>query len=427
MFGLFASPERKMRENAGNWLELADKVYHYRRDVLAPGETAALQSAAGMLRGLVKERAGVEKLKPAIEHLEELLRRYGGAIYPKSALVENVEFFLVAAIVILGIRTYFIQPFKIPTNSMWPTYNGMTPEAFPRRADEPGYVMNAARFLAFGAQPKRVDATSAGEVLIPVSGAGPRVTIPYREVPGRSWLVIPTTLKEYALYVDSRPVTIKVPQDFDFEWAVRDCFFPNQEPSHEPGGVDLARVLARQPDAPAIDGGRIRFLRTGKRVSSGERVMAFDILTGDQLFVDRMSYHFIRPGVGSGFVFRTGNIDGIARVYGDQYYIKRLVGVPGDTLEIKGFGLFRNGSLISGAGAFGGNAKQADRYVGYRAEGLLAPGMKLSIKANEYFALGDNSANSADGRFWGSVPAKDVVGRPFLVYYPFTRHWGPAR
>lgn len=114
----------------------------------------------------------MKKLKPAIEHLEEP-RWYGGAIYPKSALVENVEFFLVAAIVILGIRTYFIQPFKIPTNSMWPTYNGMTPEAFPRRADEPGYVMNAARFLAFGAQPKRVDATSAGEVLIPVSGAGP--------------------------------------------------------------------------------------------------------------------------------------------------------------------------------------------------------------------------------------------------------------
>ena len=49
------------------------------------------------------------------------MRRTGGAIYPKTALIENVEFFLVAAIVILGIRTYFVQPFKIPTNSMWPT------------------------------------------------------------------------------------------------------------------------------------------------------------------------------------------------------------------------------------------------------------------------------------------------------------------
>lgn len=427
MFGFLASPERKMRENAGNWLELADKVYHYRRDVLSPGEVSELQSHTVLLRTLVKERAGVEKLKLAIEHLEDVLRRLGGAIYPKSALVENIEFFLVAAIVILGLRTYFVQPFKIPTNSMWPTYNGMTPEAFPQRDDEPGYMANALRFVAFGAQPKRVDATSEGEILIPVSGGGGRVTIPYREVPGRNWLIFPTTLKEYALYVDSKPVTLKVPQDFDFEWAVRDCFFPNKVPSHEPGSADLARVLSQQPNAPTVDGGRVRFLRTGKRVSVGDRVMAFDIITGDQLFVDRMSYHFVAPRVGSGFVFRTGNIEGIARVYGDQYYIKRLTGVPGDILEIKGFGLFRNGQPITGADAFDGNARRSGNHVGYRYEGLLAEGAQLRIKENEYFALGDNSANSADGRYWGSVPGRDVVGRPIWVYYPFTRHWGPAK
>ena len=427
MFSFLASPEKKMRENAGNWLELADKVYHFRRDVLPPAELGELQKETGGLRALVKERAGVEKLKLGIERLEEVLQRTGGAIYPKSALVENVEFFLVAAIVILGIRTYFVQPFKIPTNSMWPTYNGMTPDAFSQTADEPGYLMNALRFVAFGAQPKRVDAPAAGEVLIPVSGGGMRATIPYREVPGRSWFVFPTTLKEYALYVGDRPVTIRVPSDFDFEWAVRDCFFPNKTPTHEPGGVDLARVLSQQKDAPAVDGGRIRFLRTGKRVQAGERVMAFDILTGDQLFVDRMSYHFVRPSVGSGFVFRTGNIEGIARTYGDQYYIKRLAGGPGDTMEIRGYALYRNGAPATGAEAFEKNARQEGNHVGYRYEGLLSAGSKHRLKENEYFALGDNSANSADGRYWGNVPGKDVVGRPILVYYPFTRHWGPAK
>jgi len=427
MFGYFASPEKKMRENARNWLELADKVYHYRRDVLPEATVAELQGASSVLRTLVKDRAGTEQTKSGIERLEGVLRRTGGAIYPKSALVENVEFFLVAAIVILGIRTYFLQPFKIPTNSMWPTYNGMTPEAFPQRSDEPGYAMNAVRFVLFGAQPKRVDAPADGEILIPVSGGGSRIAVPYREVPGRSWLVFPTTLKEYTLLVGDRPATIRVPQDFDFEWAVRDCFFPNATPSHEPGGVDLARVLARQTDAPSDDGGRIRLLRTGRQVRRGERVMAFDILTGDQLFVDRMSYHFVKPKVGSGFVFRTGNIDGIARVYGDQYYIKRLVGVPGDSLEIRDFGLHRNGAPIEGARAFEANARRTGNYVGYRHEGLLRAGARLQIKADEYFALGDNSANSADGRYWGSVPAKDVVGRPVLVYFPFTRHWGPAQ
>ena len=61
MFGIFASPERKMRENAGNWLELADKVYHYRRDVLSAAEVTELQGETTGLRGLLKEKAGVRK------------------------------------------------------------------------------------------------------------------------------------------------------------------------------------------------------------------------------------------------------------------------------------------------------------------------------------------------------------------------------
>ena len=318
-----------------------------------------------------------------------------------------------------------VQPFKIPTNSMWSTYNGMTPEAFTRKENEPGLLAQAARFVTFGAQPVRVDAPASGEVLIPVAGvAGGRLTLPYREGAGRTWLVLPATLKEYTLVVGERSVTVRVPQDFDFEWAVRDCFFPNERPSHEPGGVDLARVLARQG---GTEPGRVRFLRTGRSVKAGERVMAFDILTGDQLFVDRMSYHFVAPAVGSGFVFRTGNIEGLARSYGDQYYIKRLVGVPGDTLEIKGFELHRNGAPITGAAVFAGNARQEGNHVGYRYEGLMRPGSQVNVGAAEYFALGDNSANSLDGRYWGTVPARDVVGRPILVYFPFTRHWGPAQ
>ena len=358
MFGFLKSPDRKMRENAANWLEIADKVWHYRRDVLGAAELAELEARTASLRAEVNARAGAEKLQLGIEHLEENLRRTGGTIYPKTTIGDNVEFFLVAALVILGLRTYVVQPFKIPTNSMWPTYNGMTPDAFTRKENEPGLLAQAARFVTFGAQPVRVDAPASGEVLIPVAGvAGGRLTLPYREVAGRTWLVLPATLKEYTLVVGERSVTVRLPQDFDFEWAVRDCFFPNERPSHEPGGVDLARVLAGQAGS---EPGRVRFLRTGRNVKAGERVMAFDILTGDQLFVDRMSYHFIPPAVGSGFVFRTGNIEGLARSYGDQYYIKRLVGIPGDTLEIKGFELHRNGQPITGADVFVGNARRRE-------------------------------------------------------------------
>ena len=139
-----------MRENAGNWLELADKVYHFRRDVLPAADVADQQAKAQDLRVLLKEKAGAEKLKLGIERLEAVLRTTGGPHYPKTALVENVEFFLVAAIVILGIRTYFVQPFKIPTNSMWPTYNGMTPQVFKTPVEEPGIASVAARLTGSG-------------------------------------------------------------------------------------------------------------------------------------------------------------------------------------------------------------------------------------------------------------------------------------
>ena len=429
MFGFFASQDKKMRDNAANWLELAEKVFQFRRDVLAPAQVDELQSRRGELHVLVKEKAGAEKLKLGIERLEDVMRRTGGAIYPKTALIENVEFFLVAAIVILGIRTYFVQPFKIPTNSMWPSYNGMTPEVFKTAADEPGVPLMAARLLAFGAWPHRLDAPVDGEILIPVGGEA-RGIVSCRVVGGRSWLVLPAQVREYTLFVGDEAVKTQVPMDFDFDWAIYETFFAG---SGKPYSVqNLLAEVQRKVDARdlvdrTVNGQTVKCVRTGKRVRAGERIFSFDELTGDQLFVDRITYHFIRPSVGSGFVFRTGNIPDIARQSGDQYYIKRLVGTPGDKMEIREPGLYRNGAPITGSSAFADNAKRANRYAGYWSMGLLSPRRITEVPKNSYLALGDNSYNSQDGRYWGFVPAKDVVGRPIFVYYPFAGRWGPAR
>lgn len=429
MFGLFQSQEKKMRENATNWLEVADRVYHFRRDILAAPLVGELQAHIATLRALLKDKVGAEKLRLEIEALEEVLRRTGGAIYPKSALVENVEFFLVAAIVILGIRTYFVQPFKIPTNSMWPTYNGMTPEVFMKPADEPSSAAVAARAVFFGAWPHRLDAPMEGEVLVPVFGGQSRGAVRARIVSGRSWLVIPTDLREYTLFVGDKPVKVRLPLDFDMDWVVSEALVsPGNKFTTQSFNAEVEKKLrAGQFEVRNVDGENVRCIRTGRFVRAGERFLSFDELTGDQLFVDRMSYHFVRPDAGQGFVFRTGNIKGIADTYGDQYYIKRLVGTPGDRMEVRNFTLYRNGAPITGADAFAKNSKQADRYVGYRNEGLLPVGASLEVIPNHYFAMGDNSANSADGRYWGFVPAKDVVGRPLFVYYPVTSHWGVAK
>ncbi len=419
-----------MRANAANWIELADKVWHFRRDLLSEKESNELLGRTSELRAQLKARADAGKLKLSIESLEGVLRRTGGAMYPKTSLVENVEFFLVAAIVILGIRTFFVQPFKIPTNSMWPTYNGMTPEVYQTPEEEPGTLATAGRLLAFGAKPHRVDAPATGEVLIPI-GQGGRGYVAWDSVPGRSWLIFPATLREYTLFVGDTPVKVKVPLDFDFDWAIYDAFF-RSGPDDFYRQRKLGEIFQRawqtgNFEVRVINGERVRCIKTGKQVTAGERMLSFDEMTGDQLFVDRVSYHFVQPSVGSGFVFRTGGIPYIANRAGDQYYIKRLVGVPGDTLQIEGTTLLRNGEPIEGSEAFEANAAQQGRYPGYQASGMLAPGETVSVGPDEFFALGDNSPNSEDGRVWGFVPEKDVIGRPLMIYYPFTRRWGPSK
>jgi signal peptidase I len=329
--------------------------------------------------------------------------------------VDNVEFLLTAAIVILGIKVYFVQPFKIPTNSMWPSYYGMTPQVYQGAEEVPGPLAKAARFVAFGAFHHRIVAPESGIISVPVDANG---TVKYDTVRGRRWLVLPATKRQYVLKVNETPVRFQLPLDFnDFDQAFHEAMGTNRTKLAE------AHQRSRQQAGPGL-----RWVQLEKRAQAGEPIMTFDILTGDQLFVDRVSYHFVRPKVGQGFVFRTGAIPGIARVYGDQYYIKRLVGTPGDVLEVREPELWRNGVPITGSEAFAQNARREKLYggYGYAPEDqamLLRPGQTATVPADSYLALGDNSGNSSDGRYWGYVPAKSVVGKPLFIYFPFTSRW----
>ncbi len=410
-----------MRQNASNWLELADKVEHFRRDVLPENDLAELRREKEGLKAQLKAKANSSDLKLGIEALEGVLQKTGGTFYPKSTLVEYVEFFLVAGIVILGIRAFFFQPFKIPTNSMWPSYNGMTGQVFEAIEEEPGKVAQTFRFLTQLAVPHRIDAPVRGEVRIPVvrgydeaKGETRDFLKPPTAKKGRKWLIFPTTKRVYEVYVGTTPVKIEVPGDFDLEKVLLDAFYGGAEKFPMPADVPMRRGV---------------LLGTGKQVEAGDRILAFDILTGDQLFVDRVSYHFVKPSVGDGFVFRTDNIPNLHEMMtgpNEQYYIKRLVGTPGDTLRIEEPVLYRNGEPIEGSDAFAANANRDGDFPGYRSLGVLAEGMEFQIPEHEYMAIGDNSASSLDGRYWGTIPEKDVIGRPLFIYYPFAKHWGPA-
>ncbi|MGD1030971.1 MAG: signal peptidase I [Opitutaceae bacterium] len=425
-----------MRQNAANWLELADKVWHVRRDVLPAAEAAELSRLRNGLGQMLRDRADAARLKLGIEALEGALRRSGGAVYPKSSLTENIEFLLVAAIVILGIRAYFVQPFKIPTNSMWPTYYGMTAENLKPGTPAPGIAEQAFRLAAFGAERRQAIAPRSGVISAPFFLSDRTLYLAPTLRNGRSWLIFPAVEKEYTFYIDGEPASVRVPEDFnEFEGNVLiPTFFGTRErmmaylsDQYTHGRFSDKDILV---DERTGQSERVLLFPLPATARAGEPVVRFDLMTGDQLFVDRLSYNFMRPRVGQGFVFSTRNIPAIGL---DEFYIKRLVGTPGDTLEVRSPVLYRNGSPITGAGAFDLNARRVPPYGGYTYGNSLGSGRylfqgkTLTVPTGSFFAMGDNSADSSDGRVWGFVPAADVVGRPLFIYYPFTRRWGPAR
>ena len=152
---------------------------------------------------------------------------------------------------------------------------------------------------------------------------------------------------------------------------------------------------------------------------------------GDQVFVDKFTYNFRLPQREDVFVFSTAGITGTRRADMDpaiksEFYIKRLAGTPGDALRIEHPRLFVNGQPSPGK-YFERVAASQNGYTGYTNNMgiyLTSPSEIFQVPPNDYFALGDNSAHSSDSRFWGTVPARNVVGRGLFVYYPFTWHWG---
>ena len=108
----------------------------------------------------------------------------------------------------------------------------------------------------------------------------------------------------------------------------------------------------------------------------------------------------------------------------DKYYIKRLVGRGSDELEIKESVLFRNGLPIEGVSAFTKNANREDEYEGYTNVRRLSKGSIELIPPDHFYAMGDNSDESSDSRYFGYVPEAEVVGKAIFIYYPFSKNWG---
>ncbi len=153
--------------------------------------------------------------------------------------------------------------------------------------------------------------------------------------------------------------------------------------------------------------------------------------TGDHLFVDRVSHHFLPFRRGEIMIFNTENLLYQRQPLAGFFYIKRLAGLPGDTLKIEqgrlrikpaGEKEFRPATDFSAK--FERIESGLGGYHGYVPTGFLAEGAEYTVPADMFFVLGDNSRNSLDSRYWGSVPRKNVVGRALNVFWPVSRRWG---
>ena len=113
------------------------------------------------------------------------------------------------------------------------------------------------------------------------------------------------------------------------------------------------------------------------------------------------------------------------------YYIKRLAGLPGDTLRIQDGHLYirpKNENTFRPAEwfnpAFAKVYSEMGGYQGHRGMGRLEENVELTVPDNCCFALGDNTANSLDSRDWGPLPVKNIIGRALFVFWPISRRIG---
>jgi len=91
-------------------------------------------------------------------------------------------------------------------------------------------------------------------------------------------------------------------------------------------------------------------------------------------------------------------------------FIKRLVGLGGDTIEIKNGTVYVNNRPLLDP-AF-------DQRYYYNRGRFTQEGQKVIVPEDSYFVLGDNSASSQDSRYWGFVPAKNIIGEAMVIYWP---------
>ncbi len=416
-----------MRKHVHRW-------YCAQRDVLSPQAIGAVTFAMNALQTAInEEKPNTGRIRIKMEELEFAANKWLKP-YPNAMWRENVEVLLVAIAVAMGIRTFFIQPFKIPTGSMQPTLYGVTsePDFTPIFGDINEGVDDRAQIQT------EIDRQVKLQKMMKIPNAWRRIVDWFH---GTSYVhfVAPTDGTVDAIAKPWPPAFFSLYQRIEFAAQWYTLWFPPDE-GEEP--LKYRTGLALDP---------------GRQFHKGEDVIKFSVHAGDHLFVDRLTYNFRQPERGEIVVFETRGIPedqrDTYRIPANEFYIKRLVGLGGETLSLKQdyevanvprLGTVPVGHLVINgqplsvltphfanlyafASARTGQKVldyQPNHYYGHGMLKLLAPGESYQVEPNHYFVMGDNTMNSLDSRYWGDFSSGYVIGKSFFVYWPITKRFG---
>lgn len=124
--------------------------------------------------------------------------------------------------------------------------------------------------------------------------------------------------------------------------------------------------------------------------------------TGDYLLIDRLSYRLHAPQRGDVVIFK-------APPEPDKYFVKRIIGLPGETVRIEGSKV----TIINKTYPKGIILKES--FIVHPSKDTL---MNINVPENQYFVMGDNRAGSYDSRSWGPLPYENISGRALLRLLP---------